>query len=229
MEAANEEARENWNDPSGVRDFAADLTESILLGFEYETLVDQWIDTERTDFNGRIFIREATGPEGLLHGPWRVHRGQRADRRDLRGPARHARCARLGVRGQVPHELRRVAQTLRDLSDPRMDAEINRRIHTVLGGPGHLATTIGGWHLAGRSRRGHRVGPDESLDGRSSSWAGRRSNQIMAGFDGFGNETLEEIRRRRDVLGVYRGCHIVTLKNYKDEDDVPTSRTTSSG
>src|SRR3954464_5077093 len=61
IEAANKEARENWTDPQWRADFAADLTQSILLGFDYVTLVDQWIDTERTDFNGRSFIREATG------------------------------------------------------------------------------------------------------------------------------------------------------------------------
>ena len=61
MEQANEEARENWEDPKWRHDFAADLTESILLGFEYETLIDRWIDTERTDFNGRIYVREAGG------------------------------------------------------------------------------------------------------------------------------------------------------------------------
>lgn len=61
MEKANEEARANWNNPQWRRDFAADLTESILLGFEYETLVGQWIDTETTDFNGRIFVKEAKG------------------------------------------------------------------------------------------------------------------------------------------------------------------------
>jgi hypothetical protein len=36
-------------------------------------------------------------------------------------------------------------------------------------------------------------------------------------FDGFGNETLEEIRNK-GVLGQYRGVPIVELKNYKDED-----------
>jgi hypothetical protein len=63
MELANKEARENWDDPQWRAEFAADLTESILKGFDYETLVDQWIDTERTDFDGRIFIREAIGPQ----------------------------------------------------------------------------------------------------------------------------------------------------------------------
>jgi hypothetical protein len=56
MEAANLEARENWHNPQWRHEFAADLTESIMIGFEYETLIGKWIDTETTDFNGRIFV-----------------------------------------------------------------------------------------------------------------------------------------------------------------------------
>jgi hypothetical protein len=39
-------------------------------------------------------------------------------------------------------------------------------------------------------------------------------------FEGFGVETLEEIRQK-GVLGNYRGANIVRLRNFKDEDGTP--------
>ena len=78
IEKANKEAAENWEDPQWRRDFAADLTESILLGFEFETLVDRWIDTERDRLQRTNLHQRGGWPEGLLHGPWWLHRGVRA-------------------------------------------------------------------------------------------------------------------------------------------------------
>ena len=61
MEKANEEARSTGTTPSAVGTSRRTSPSRILLGFDYETLVDRWIETERTDFNGRIFVREGKG------------------------------------------------------------------------------------------------------------------------------------------------------------------------
>lgn len=221
MEAANKEARENWDDPQYRAEFAADLTESILKGFDYETLVDQWIDTERTDFDGRIFVREATGLKAFF-----MARGGYIEASELTAEISEVPRDMLGVHvwefeDKFLTSFAESAQTLRDLSIRRMDAEINRRIHTVLKealAPS-FTTSAPGIDQAAVDAAIARV-QDESESG-NVVIVGRPQvvNQI-AKFDGFGNETMEEIRRK-GMIGVYHGANIVTLKNYKDEDGVP--------
>jgi hypothetical protein len=220
MEAANLEARENWDDPQWRRDFAADLTESILLGFEYETLIDRWIDTERTDFNGRIFVREAGGLKAYY-----MARGGYIESSELTAEVSEVPRDMLGVHvwefeDKFLTNFAESAQTLRDLSIQRMDAEINRRVHTVLAeaipstSPYYVSTP-------GLSKPAVDAAISAVRDSSRSgtiSITGRPTmvDQIMD-FDGFGNETREEIRQK-GVLGNYRGVDIVSLKNYKDED-----------
>jgi len=223
MEKANEEARQHWNDPQWRRDFAADLTESILLGFEYETLVDRWIDTERTDFNGRVLIRETKGLKAFF-----MARGGYIEASELTSEVSEVPRDMIGVHvyefeDKFTTNFAESAQALRDLAIRRMDAEVNRRVRTVLaeaipsGSPyytsaaGLSQTVIDAAISAVR---------DASLTGTVSIVGRPQMTDQIVGFDGFGNETLEEIRQK-GVLGVYRGAQIVTLKNYKDEDDQP--------
>lgn len=223
MEAANEEAREHWNDPEWRRDFAADLTESILLGFEYETLIDRWIDTERTDFNGRIFIREAGGLKAFY-----MARGGYIEASELTAEISEVPRDMIGVHvwefeDKFLTNFAESAQTLRDLSIKRMDAEINRRVHTVLaeavptGSPYFLATP----GLSKPAVDSAIAAVRDASDSGEVVIVGRPTmvDQIMD-FDGFGNETKEEIRQK-GVLGTYRGVNIVSLKNFKDEDNNP--------
>jgi hypothetical protein len=223
MEAANVEARENWEDPQYRRDFAADLTESILLGFEYETLIDRWIDTERTDFNGRIFVKEATGLKAFY-----MARGGYIEASELISEISEVPRDMIGVHvwefeDKFLTNFAESAQSLRDLSITRMDAEVNRRVHTVLaeaipsGSPYYLSTpglSKPSVDAAIRSVRDTSKLGQVAIVGRPTM-----VDQIMD-FDGFGNETREEIRQK-GVLGVYRGATIVSLKNYKDEDGQP--------
>jgi len=220
MEAANEEAREHWEDPPWRRDFAADLTESILLGFEYETLIDRWMDTERTDFNGRIFVREAGGLKAFY-----MARGGYIEASELTAEVSEVPRDMLGVHvwefeDKFLTNFAESAQTLRDLSIQRMDAEINRRVHTVLAeavpssSPYYVATP-------GLSKPAVDAAISAVRDASKTGQVvitGRPTmvDQIMD-FDGFGNETREEIRQK-GLLGNYRGVDIVSLKNYKDED-----------
>lgn len=221
MERANKEARENWDDPKYRAEFAADLTESILLGFDYETLVDRWIETERTDFNGRSFIREATGLKAYY-----MARGGYIEASELTAEISEVPRDMLGVHvwefeDKFLTSFAESAQTLRDLSIRRMDAEINRRIHTVLKealAPANT-TTAAGISQAAVDAAIAQV-QDESQTGEVVIVGRPTVVNKIAGFSGFGNETMEEIRRK-GMIGVYHGANIITLKNYKDEDGVP--------
>jgi hypothetical protein len=223
FEAANKEAQQNWDDPKYRSEFAAELTESILLGFEYETLIDRWIETETTDFNGRIFVREATG----LKAFW-MARGGYIEATEMTSEISEVPRDMIGVHvwefdDKFVNNFAESAQTLRDLCIQRMDAEINRRVHTVLAqavpssSPYYVATP-------GVSK----AAVDNAI--RQVQDATRSGEVVIVGrpsmvdqicdFDGFGWETLEEIRQK-GVLGTYRGSSIVRLKNYKDEDGQP--------
>jgi hypothetical protein len=223
MERANEEARQYWDDSKWRQEFAAELTESILLGFDYETLIDRWIETETTDFNGRISVREATG----LKAFW-MARGGYIEASQMNAQISEIPRDMIGVHvfefeDKFINNFTESAQTLRDLAIQRMDAEVNRRVHTVLaeaipsGSPFYVATP-------GLSK--------PALDNaiRAVQDASRTGEVVIVGrptmvdqivdFEGFGMETLEEIRQK-GVLGNYRGANIVRLRNYKDEDGTP--------
>lgn len=222
FEAANKEARENWDSPTFRQEFAAELTESILLGFDYETLIDRWIETERTDFNGRIFVREATGMKAF----W-MARGGYIEATEMTAEVSEVPRDMIGVHvwefdDKFVNNFAESAQTLRDLAIQRMDAEVNRRVHTVLSqaipssspyyttapGVSKAAVDLAIRNVADATRTGEVV-----IVGRPSM-----VDQIMD-FDGYSNETQEEIRQK-GVLGTYRGVSIVRLKNFKDEDNV---------
>lgn len=220
IDRANEEARDNWDNPQWRAEFAAELTESILLGFEYETLLDRYIEVERTDFDGRVFLREASG----LKAFW-MARGGYIEASELTSEIVEVPRDMIGVHvwefeDKFVNSFAESAQTLRNLAVQRMDAEVNRRVLTVLqeavpvASPYYVATP-------GLSK--------PALDGalravRDSSQLGQVTivgrptvtDQIMD-FDGYADETKEEIRQK-GVLGVYRGASIVSLKNFKDED-----------
>jgi hypothetical protein len=220
MEAANEEARANWNDPSWRRDFAEDLTESILQGFEYTTLVDNLIETERTDFNGRVMVRETTGLKAFY-----MARGGYIEASELTSEVTEVPRDMIGVHvwefeDKFLTNFAESAQALRDLAITRMDAEVNRRIRTVLAeavpsGSPYYSTAAGlSKATLDAAIRGVR---DESKTGEVVI-VGRPTmvDQIMD-FTGYSNETQEEIRQK-GALGVYRGARVVSLKNYKDEE-----------
>lgn len=223
MEAANLEARENWENPQYRADFAKDLTESILLGFEYETLVDQWLVTERTDFGGRITISETTGLKAFF-----MARGGYIEASELTSEVSELPRDMIGVHvwdneDKFLTNFAESAQNLRDLSVTRMDAEVNRRVHTVLaeaipsGSPYY--STAAGLNKASLDAAIRAV-RDESKLGEVSIVGRPTMVDQICDFTGFSNETLEEIRQK-GVLGVYRGAKVVSLKNFKDEENLP--------
>ena len=222
MEAANLEAKQNWDNPKWRRDFAAALTESILLGFEYETLTDRFIDTDTVDFNGRVLVKETKGVKAFY-----MARGGYIEASELRSEVTEVPRDMIGAHvfefeDKFLTNFAETAIDLRDAAVTRIDAEVNRRVITVLDaaipstspyyldGPGIDKTVLDQAIREVRDASKKEV----VIWGRSTV-----TDQIMD-FDGFGNETKEEIRQK-GMLGVYRGAPVMQLKNFLDEDDVP--------
>lgn len=223
MEQVNEEARAHWDDPTWRAEFAADLTESILLGFEYETLVDRWIETERTDFNGRIHVREATGLKAFY-----MARGGYIEASEMTSEMSEIPRDMVGVHvyefeDKFLTNFAESAQTLRDNSIKRMDAEINRRVHTVLqeaipsGSPYYVATPGVSKPALDAALRSVQ---DDSQSGEVVIVGRPTMVDQIADFDGYSDTVKDEIHQK-GVLGQYRGATIVRLRNFKDEDNVP--------
>ena len=223
MEQVNEEARENWDDNQWRSEFAAELTESILLGFEYETVLDRVIETERTDFNGRIFIRETGG----LKAFW-MARGGYIEASELTEEVSEVPRDMIGVHvwefeDKLINNFAESAQTLRDLSIRRMDAEVNRRLFALLqeaiptGSPYYAADAGLSKPALDNAIRNVR---DASLSGEVVIVGRPTMTDQITDFDGYSDETKEEIRQK-GVLGRYRGADIISLKNFKDEDNKP--------
>lgn len=223
--AANEEAKRNWDDPQYKADFAADLTESILEGFEHETFIDRLIETDRLDFNDRSFVRDARG----LKAFW-MARGGYIEESQMTEEVIELPRDMIGIHvsefdDKFVTNFAESAQQLRDGAIRRMDAEVNRRVHALF----QAATPSGGGNSnyasatsisAASLNAAIQQVSDNSTTGEVVI-VGRPQvvDQIMD-FTGYSNETLEEIRQR-GVLGVYRGAPVVRLKNYKDENDTP--------
>jgi hypothetical protein len=223
LKRANEEAAANWDSAKWRQEFAADLTESILLGFDYETLVDRIIDTERVEFDGRVIVRETTGLKAFY-----MARGGYIEASQLTSSATELPRDMIGIHvseyeDKFVTNFAQNALDLRSLAIQRMDAEVNRRVYTVLA----EATPDGGDYYESAAGIDQTVLNQAIRDVRDATKTGSVAivgratvvDQIMD-FDGFSNETQEEIRQK-GVLGIYRGAPIVSLKNYQDEEGDP--------
>lgn len=222
MDAANKEAAENWTNPEWRREFAAALTESILLGFEFETLVNRFINTDTVGFNDRVLVKETKGLKAYF-----MARGGYIEASELHSEVTEVPRDMIGAHvyefeDKFLTNFSETAQDLRNACVQRIDAEVNRRVHTV------LATAIDAaspYYLDGPSidkavlDQAIREVRDASRTGEVVIWGRSTTVDQIMDFDGFGNETQEEIRQK-GILGVYRGAPIVQLKNYTDEDDV---------
>lgn len=224
----NAEANANWDNPEWRNEMAAELTKSILHGFEYENLLDLLINTERLGFNDRSFIKEAQG----LQAFW-MARGGHIEMSTLTADVVELPREMLAFHvSEFEDKFRtnfaETAQTLSSLAVRRMDSEVNKRVLSVVqaavsttSGPGN---TVHPSYVAAGSGltkaildKAIRDVRDESTEG-SISLVGRHAmTEQISDFPGFGWETQEEIRAK-GVLGVYRGATIVTLKNYREYD-----------
>ena len=216
---ANAEAKEHWENPTWRREFAAALTESILLGFEYDTLIDRMVDTERLGFDDRSLVRETNGLKAYY-----MARGGYIEASQLSTDITELPRDMIGVHvsefeDKFLTNFADSAQALRDLSIRRMDAEVNRRVVSVLNAAipsgayyssaaGITEATLKGFISAVRDETN---GSDVTIFGRSTM-----VDQLLD-FDTFNDEIRGEINDK-GVLGKYRGATVVTLTNYKDED-----------
>jgi hypothetical protein len=230
IEKLNTEARENWDNPQWRALMAQETTETILWGFEHENLLNIFTTVENVPFDGRVLVKEVRG----LRAFW-VARGGFIEASTMHAEVMEIPRDTIGFHVYEFEDKLRVnfaetQTTLIDLSQQRLDAEINSRLlrtfQAAIPPASPYYISAAGLGLAALNTAIREVA-DATFDGEIAI-IGRRTmlDQIMdaltgpATFGGFLPETNEEILQR-GVLGTYRGARIVALKNYKDDEEVP--------
>ena len=227
-EALSAEARDNWDDPNWRRLMAQALTEAVYYGFETENVLDIMSTVERVPADGRIFMKETRGMRAF----WTA-KGGYIEASNLRTDVMELVRDMIGFHvyefsDKLRANFAETQQTLVELGSRRLDAEINlRALRTFqaaipLGSPSYVQG--GGLSLTALDAAINEVW-DETLESQVTV-IGRRTmiGQIVdqltsGGYTQFLPETNEDLLRR-GVIGVYKGANLVTLKNYRDDEDI---------
>ena len=225
---ANEEAKARWDDPQWHKEVAAEITETILWGFEHENLLSILSEVEFPGFDDRVFISEVRG----LRAFW-IARGGYIEASDMHRETMELPRDTIGfhVEQMTDKVLTNFAETQSDLINlgiQRLDAAVNQRFLALLqaaipstsdyyvSGSGLSLTAVDAALLAVRDAS---LSREVAIVGRETM-TGQFVNELGDSntFPAFIPQTNEEMLNS-GILGSYKGAKIVTLTNYKDEDD----------
>lgn len=229
IQKVNEEAAANWSDPVWRREMAAEMTETIYMGFEHENLLSLLSNVENAGFNDRAFVKEVRG----LRAFW-VARGGYIEESTIKSEVMEIPRDTIGfhvseMEDKLMVNFAETQSNLIELGIQRLDAEVNSRFLALLQAaiPSNSAYYISG---SGLSLTNLNTGLREVRDTSRSfdiTLVGRATmtDQIIDQLlgtahngGGFLPETNEALVQR-GVLGTYRGARIVTLINWKNDVD----------
>lgn len=222
----NEDAKLNWYNDQWHRDMAQQMAETILEGFEHENLLQLMTTVENAPFDGRIFVKEVRG----LRAHW-VARGGYIEASNMNQEVMELRRDTIGfhvyeMEDKVQTQFAETQSDMITLGQQRLNAEVNLRVLALFqasiqsGSPYYITgagVSLSALNTAIREVRDESLTPECTIIGRATM-----VQQIMdqvADGSSFYPESNEQVLQR-GVLGTYRGCRIVELKNYKDDGDV---------
>lgn len=229
VEALNAEAEANWDNPMWRREMAQQITETISEGFEHENLLGLLTQVENAPFNGRVTVKEMRG----LRAFWTA-RGGYIEASTIRSDVMEIPRSTIGFHvyefeDKLRTNFAETQASLIDLGVQRMDAEVNLRalrlMQAAVDSSSPYYISGAGVSLSALNTALREVA-DETRDASQITIVGRHTmvdqiiDELVAGnYAAFLPQTNEDLLRR-GVLGTYRGARIVTLKNYKDDEDV---------
>lgn len=226
MDALNEEARENWHDMQWRQAMAAEMTETIYEGFEFENLLDLMAEVDRVGTYDRVLIREVKG----LRAFW-IALGGDIEASTLTEEVMEVPRENLAFRVDEFEDklLSNFAETqanIVNLGIQRMQSAVNQRFLKLLqasipsGSDSYISgagLSITALNAALREVRDASNSGEIAIIGRSTM-IDQIYDQLADGA-GFFPETNEEFMRRGSV-GIYRGARLVSLSNYRDDQGV---------
>lgn len=230
IDRLNREAAENWDNPIWRAEMAQETTQTMLEGFDHENFVELISTVENAPYDGRVTIKEVRG----LRAFWSA-RGGYIEASTIRQDVMEIPRDMIGFHvyefeDKLRTNFAETQASLIDLGIQRMDAEVNLRalrlfqaaIPTTspyyISGAGLDLTAL---NLALRAVRDESRLNEVAIIGRSTMTEQIIDELTTNGTNvGFLPATNEEILRR-GVMGSYRGANIITLRNFKDDEDVP--------
>ncbi len=229
IDALNAEAEANWDNPVWRREMAQQVTETIREGFEHENLLGLLTQVENAPFNGRVTVKDVRG----LRAFWTA-RGGYIEASTIRSDVMEIPRASIAFHvyefeDKLRTNFAETQASLVDLGVQRMDAEVNlhalRLMQAAVDNSSPYYISGAGVSLAALNTALREVA-DETRDASQITIVGRHTmvdqivDELVAGnYAAFLPQTNEDLLRR-GVIGTYRGARIVTLKNYKDDEDI---------
>lgn len=224
----NDEAKENWDNPTWQRQVARDIADTLDYGFTFDNLFGDYIDVQQVGEFDRVVIRERRGLRVFY-----TSRGGYIDESQIRDEVFTMGRDTLGFHvSEHTDKLRANFATaindLVNLGEARLNSEVNRRMFSLLqeavpsGSPYYVSTNGVTKPELDASLREVRdaVRPDGQVAAPVTIIGRAAMVDQISEFDfGFDPEATAEVRAR-GRLGVYRAANVVQIQNYADEDGV---------
>lgn len=229
VDRLNKEAADNWDNPVWRKEMAQQVTETILEGFETENLLQLLTQVENAPFTGRVTVKETRG----LRAFWTA-RGGYIEASTIRSDVMEIPRDMIGFHvyefeDKLRTNFAETQSTLIDLGVRRMDAEVNLRVLRLMQAavPSSSPYYISGSGLSlSALNTALREVADETREQGEITIVGRRTmvdqivDELVSGnYAAYLPQTNEDLLRR-GVIGTYRGARIVSLRNFKDDEDV---------
>jgi hypothetical protein len=226
VEALNVEARENWDNEAWHRQVAQDIANSLDYQFTFENLFSTYFQVETVGEFDRVRLRERRGLKVFY-----TSRGGYIEESQIRTEDWTLPRDTLGFHLSEHTDKLRAnfgasMQDLVGLGEARLEAEVNRRIFSLLqeaipsGSPEYVSTNgLTKPELDAALREVRDAIKPNGLGPVPVTIIGRASmvDQISEFNLGFDPEATAEIRAK-GRLGVYRAANVVQVINYTDED-----------
>jgi hypothetical protein len=230
----NEEAMANWSDPAWQREIAAVISTAVTYGFSSYSLFDTYV---RTATVGEFDTVEVVEKRGLK--VFYTARGGYIEESQLRTERYELPRDTLGYHvsefeDKIRANFADSMEMLVSQAQMRLDAEVNRRVFTLLqtaippASPYYVNATTGMTKIQlDAALRGVRdaIRPDGTgpvpvtIIGRIAM-IDKLSDVVTDPAALYDPEATAEIRAR-GRLGVYRGANVVQVINYTDDEDLP--------
>lgn len=231
VDRLNADAQANWDNPVWRREMAQYITETILMGFDHENLLQSLTTVENAPFDGRVLVKETRG----LRAYWTA-RGGYIEASTIRSDIMEIPRDMIGFHvyefeDKLRTNFAESQATLIELGTQRLDAEVNLRVLRLFQA---AIPSSSPYYITGASvslaalNTALREVADATLDAGSVTIVGRRTmiDQIVDeltvnnNYSSFLPQTNEDLLKR-GMLGSYRGANIVALTNFRDDENVP--------
>lgn len=229
-DALSVEAAANWKYPEWRAEMAEVLTETITKGFEMENILDLMTNVENLSPTGRAQVRELKGMKVFWIAPGGYIEESTVQTEVFEILRDHVGFHVSEMEDKLEADFGPTQANLIELGVRRLAGELNLRVlrtfQAAVGPSSPYYTAASGLSLTTLNTALREV-RDETNDDVVIIGRATMTDKIVdgvvnlnGGYGAYLPETNEDLLRR-GVLGTYRNARIITLKNFKDDQDTP--------